>query len=288
MGWGCHPSSLDIDIPTRQKMDGPRPTNDARADGEAGQDDVTSEANDAILKVFTDLQRAHCELRTKYETVRHEAESKKSEAVDASKREAFWREEAGRLAKLSSAKELTIGTLASAAVLQRETSDAAPGIADTADAERRQLREAEQRLEQANGEIEAMRATCEAYAELRGRVTSLETELRDAKAESRTAAAEVVPLRAQLAEAKRKSNELRGQVGRLEIDKQRKLSELQAELSATAKKYKAAKNQLSQRDLELAQPATTLLRPSGMALGFRPPPTGFGGALPDPVFARGR
>jgi hypothetical protein len=118
--------------------------------------------------------------------------------------------------------------------------------------------ELERSLDKMCAERDALRQRVDAAPELPELVVELQRQLSAAKKAARLAEHESAPAKAEAELWKRKHHELREQLGKSEVDRQRERSEFLQKLSACAQKLQLAKEQLTKEQLAKGQLAEQL------------------------------
>jgi len=163
--------------------------------------------------------------------------------------------EAERLSALAAAKEAVLERYAQALAL-REPPDASAHLGDCSAGASR-LPGVEQALALREAELAAALPSVDEAERLSEETARLHTELDEQRHATKRAEASNAPLQAKLDDCLRRQKDLRDQLGKSELERQRQMSAYQAELTNASKRLRASKSQnelLTRKFQEAQQP----------------------------------
>ena len=238
----------------------------------------------SLMVMVRQLQQEHGALRSSFFILDNDHAALGTRCEAAETQLAHWKSEALRLAELNRVKEGVVARYAQ--LLAMHDSDIV-GTASSIQDSSWQIPVIEQKLAQRDAEVEAMRQTVDDTNRISAHAARLQGELDDQRLSTMRAEAQVAPLQARLDECTARQKELRIQLGKSELERQRQSTQFQSELSGTTKRLRAAKSQNEQLLRRVQQDQQPLYQPAkqqpppqalvnsgssrGMAHAFRPP-----------------
>ena len=166
--------------------------------------------------------------------------------------------EAERLSALGAAKEAVLEKFAQALVLQEPTDAGAQhsgGCSSSSSCVASRLAVVEQALAMKEAALAVTLSSVDEAERLSEETARLRTELDEQQHATNRAEASNAPLQARVDDSLRRQKDLRDQLGRSELERQRQISAYQAELTNASKRLRASKsqNELLARKLQEAQ-----------------------------------
>ncbi len=198
----------------------------------------------ALLETFEKLKRKHANLLADHKAAQNLADERKADLDASREREAKGCEE--RRALEASVEKLVQGHVLATTIGESECARPERSLEPDACRVDARAREADQRVERLQAEVEELRSRDGKLVAAERRIAQLEARLEEEHHARRIAEARRDEREAVATEARRKQMELRDKLGQSEISRARAHAECQEELGVAAKRLRTVKSQLEQ------------------------------------------